>query len=252
MSGEHKEVVSSTRPNLARRFGGYFLDRLMPAVPLAEMTPIEQAVAEENAVITQRQEAHYHANLFRADDSSPENIKRLYVIKELFEKELQDCDTIESRFKLFATPFYAPFVNTLDLGETTRPGSHEEIETLKEEYHVLLNELIEKGAVTSELPREKATRTMHFGSSANPAYKTGTRNRDLLSFVDGQRTLTIAKRMTFLMPTEVYEQYANPQHPVRPRSIARIEKLIDKQDGNIIPVRTLYYVTNKPLKKTDD
>lgn len=249
MSGEYKEEASSARPNFARRFGGYFLDLLLPVVPVEEMTPVELAVAEENVVITQRQEAHYHANLLRAEDSSPENIKRLYVIKEMFEGELQNCDSIEERFKLFAIPFYAPFVNTLDLGETTCPGSHEEIETLKEEYHILLNKLIEKGVVTSELPREKATRTMHFGSSVNPAYKTGTRNRDLLSFVDGHRTLTIAKRMTFLMPTDVYEQYANPQHPVRPRSIARIEKLIDKQDEHIIPVRTLYYATSKPLKE---
>jgi hypothetical protein len=244
MSGETNEKSPrKQRPTFIRRFGGYFLGRLFAPIPT--LSPIQRAVDAENTYIDQRQQAHYHANLFR---ETKENSKRLPHMKELFEQELAERDTIEARFALFADPLYADFVNTLDLGETKQPGSHDEVIALKEEYGKLVTGLIEAGLIDNELSRAEAKPTIHFSIRADSDYVAAERNRDLFKFVDGERTISVAKRMTFLVPHEVYEAHSSPLNPLRARSVKKIEALIDAQDGSsIIPVRTVYYATSKPI-----
>lgn len=252
MSPEIRQNPALQTQSFARRFGGYFLGRLSRPETMPAKTVKELAVDSENALIDQRQQAHFHANLLRVvGPSTAKNMHRLNVIKEEFEAELADTNSIAERFNLFREPFYASFVNTLDLGETKRPDSHDEVMALKQDYHLLLEQLVAEKLIREELPRAVAKPSIHLSVNSASDYVSATRNRELFSFTDGARTLSVAKRMTFLMPPEEVDALRVPAHgKLGAREIAKIEKLIDAQDAEkIIPVRTLYYAKSKPFDK---
>lgn len=253
MSPESFKDPAPQKPTLARRFGGYFLGMLAPAESMGEKSAKELAVDRENELIDQRQQAHFHANLLRVvGPSTAENMHRLTIIKQTFEAELAETHSIAERFNLFREPFYASFVNTLDLGETKRPDSHEEVAALKQEYHVMLEQLVAEKLVDGELPRAKARPSIHLSTTSAGEYVSATRNRELFSYTDGIRTLSVAKRMTFLIPDEVVACLEVPSHGKLNRHDTRsIERLIDAEDAEkIIPVRTLYYAKSKPIVQT--
>lgn len=247
--------VAQQKPSLPRRFGGHFLGLLGLREAVPNMTVKERAVDRENQVLDQRQQAHLRANLFReVGPSTPENTDRHIVMQNHFIEELAGRDTIAERFALFRQPFYAPFVSTLDIGETKRPDSHDDVEVLKQEYHLLLQQLIEQRLITGELPRSKAKPTIHLSFNSEGGYVSANRNRDLFSFPDGLRTLSVAKRMTFLMPQELVKTFPVPSHGrLSVAEVIKVEKLIDAQDSEaIIPVRTVYYAKSKPIEKSED
>ncbi len=245
----HKESFPPQVTNLPRRFGGYLIDMLLPPQASAK-TAIEIAVDAENETISHRQHAHYDVNLFHGMKRvTPENTERLIVVKDHFESELTEKNTIHDRFFLFAEPFYAPFVKTLDLGETKLPGSHEEVSALKNEYHQLLQALVDAQLVSGELSRAEAKPAIHISTSSQKEYVTAVRNRDLFSYEDEGRVLSVAKRMTFLMPADALRTLQlSTQTILKQRQIEVIENLIDTKDAeNIIPVRTVYYAKSRSL-----
>lgn len=244
------EKTTPKSQSYARRFGGYFLGRLVPP-QRSGLTDIEIAVDRENAIIDTRQGAMLHANLFR---ETKENAEFLAEFRDVFETKLAERDTMSERFALFAHPVFAPFVNTLDLGETKLPGSHDEVAALKEEYQGLLDMLTAAGTPQQELTRAQAKPTIHFRPHREEGYIPGDRNRKLLRIEDDERVITVAKRMTFLVPSSALQELRISAHGGLNRNQVRVlEKLIDAQDTEkIIPVRTVYYATSKPLDKSDE
>lgn len=248
MSPEKKERASLKSPQFARRFAGYFLDRL----GVGQKTPVQLAVDDENEMIDVRHQAFFHANLFRAiQPDTPENNELLQKLKEEFEAELDERVTMADRFSLFADEFYAAHIHTLDLGETKKPGCHDEVASLKAEYQDLLENLVEDGIIDGEFSRNEAKPTIHFRFPATSEFAVATRNRELLSFVDGERTVSVAKRMTFLMPITATESLKiSKAGALDRRGVRKVEALIDAQDAeSIVPVRTVYYAKSKPLPK---
>lgn len=254
MSAEQQEGLTPSRPGFARRFSGYFLERWSSLQIVSDIDPREQAVDRENRSIDESQKAHFSANLLHPPESVDEkSILRLNAIKGVFETELNETHSMADRFELFTQPFYKPYVRSLDLGETKNPGSHDEVVALKEEYHELLAALIERNIVQGELPRSKAKPRIHLSLTSGSEYVSATRNRDLFSIEEDARTLYVAKRMSFLMPSST----ANQLNVTRGGSLAvneikRVEGWLDAQDPEaIVPVRTVYYVRSK-LKKSEE
>lgn len=249
MSVDRQEGLAPKKLGLARRLlGGYLLDRLSPR----EKSPVQIAVDRENEMIDQRHRAFFHANLFRTvKPTTPENIVAQQKLREEFERSLATCTSMADRFGLFADAAYVKHVHTLDLGETKLPGSHDEVSKLKDEYHELLDMLIDAGAIESELSRKEAKPSIHFRFDTGSEYAIATRNRDLFSFEDGERTLSAAKRMTFLMPKSALSHLKISEHgALYRRDVRKVEALLDAQDpATIIPVRTVYYAKSKPLDK---
>lgn len=251
MRNESLEKSPQNTQNIVRRFGGPILNRL----GIHRKTPVQLAVDRENSMIDQRQNAHFHANLFREiKPRNQENMEMLIKLKGEFEQALVGRNKIADRFSLFAHEDYASHIQALDLGETKQPGSHEDVTELKAEYHDLLEALVATGIIEGELPRRAAKPTIHFSFTAGSEFVSATRNRDLFSFVDGERTLSVAKRMTFLMPISAIESLKISEHgALYRRDIRKVEQLIDTQDpGQIIPVRTVYYAKSKPIKSTEE
>lgn len=240
------------KSSMPRRVTGYIIGRLLPPQRATPKTDVEIAVDNENAIIDQRQQAHFRVNLLQEMyPASPSNIERMSVLRNLFESELTDRHSIADRFSLFAEPFYAPFINTLDLGETKQPGSHDEVAALKAEYLELLAKLTENGVINGELSRNDANPTIHLSNHPKGDFVSATRNRELFTFSDQTRKVSVAKRMTFLMPNEAVDSLnlSDQAALTKRQDVARIERLIDKQNAEvIIPVRTVYYARSKLLK----
>jgi len=76
----------------------------------------------------------------------------------------------------------------------------------------------------------------------------GTRNRNLVTFVYGDKTITIKKRMVFLAEScelnGLFNQYG---HVETPKQIKKLQSLIDTEDDSITPLDTVYYVTATAL-----
>jgi len=259
MSPESQKEPAPQKQSFSRRFGGYFLGVHRPAEviqDIPEKSPRELAVDLENKAIDLRQEAHFNANLLRAPEAADaRDIRRLSAIKREFEIDLAETEaTIPARFELFMEPFYAPHISALDIGETKNPGSHDEVAALKEEYRELLERLVDKKIIDGELPRFKAKPTIHLSFNSSSDYVAATRNRELFSFVDGARTITLAKRMTFLMPPEVVGELQAPEDGrLGLGATKKVQTWIDDQDPDkIIPVRTVYYAKSKPREKTEE
>ena len=255
MSPEHQKEPTQPKPSIARRFGGLVFGVTGSRNHLASMTAKELAVEQENKVLDERQNAHLRSNLFRiVGPSTPENIRWHTDLSSYFLDVLAEKETIAERFNLFRQPFFAPFLSSMDIGETKRPDSHGEVEALKEEYHALLKQLVEEGVIKGELQRAKAKPTIHLSLNPQVDYVSATRNRDLFSYTDGMRSLSISKRMTFLMPREAVGAFPVPSHGrLHVPEVLKVQKLIDAQDAeSIIPVRTVYYAKNKPLEKSKE
>lgn len=248
MSREAEREPTQPTQSIFRRLGGQAFDLLTPRYSLLPATPKELALENANKLLDESRRAHLQANLFRiVGPSSPDNLERHTKLRNEFMAELAEKETIAERFNLFREPFYASFVNTLDIGVTNRPDSHDEVDALKEEYHALVRQLAQEGAIERDLPRAKAKPTIHLSFNSENKFVTATRNRDLFSYRDRSRTLSVAKRMTFLMPLEVVETFPVPAHGrLNVREVIEIEKLIDAQDADaIIPALTVYYGINK-------
>lgn len=257
MTREAKREPTQPTQSFVRRLGGQVFDILTPRYSPSPVTPKELALESANKLLDESRRAHLQANLFRiVGPSSPENLERHAKLRTDFLAELAEKETIAERFNLFREPFYASFVNTLDLGVTSRPDSHDEIDALKAEYHVLKQQLIDEGAIKNDLPRSKAKPTIHLSFSSSNEFVTATRNRSLFSYKYGTRTLSVAKRMTFVMPLKVVKTFPVPAHGrLNVREVMKVEELIDNQDADIIiPAQTVYYGASKldkPLEKPE-
>lgn len=254
MSGDSKESMPLTRPSIARRFGGYFLGRLNAPLTLSDEETRDRAVERENRSIDESQKAHFDANILHPPELfDSRSIRRLNAIKSAFETDLSETNTISERFDLFTEPFYAPYVRSLDLGQTKNPGSHSEVAALKEEYRELLAALSEKDAVKGELPRAKAKPRIHLSLGVRDEYIAATRNRDLFSYEEDARTIYVAKRMVFLMPRTIVDELdVTRDGSLALNEIKKIEGWLDDQNPEtIVPVRTVYYVRSKLKKKEE-
>lgn len=230
---------------LFRRTGSKVLDAMFIAPGERTDIDVDDLVRNENETIDMRKIAH-RVNLFRQKSLDGDLEHRARLMAQ-FESELSERHTISERFDLFMDERYADEVYTLDLGETLEAGSHDAVEAIKDEFRILEQRLIEEDVITGEIPRDIAMPTVHFGKSQHDEYCLGTRNRNLFSFTRDDRVITVAKRMTFLMTSGTIPD-ALHHKPDSQYVVDIAQKLIDSQDPAIIPVRTVYYATNKSLE----
>ncbi|MEO5499245.1 MAG: hypothetical protein ABIR46_01980 [Candidatus Saccharimonadales bacterium] len=210
-----------------------------------QSSSLNRLVKNENDYLDIRQKGHKH-NVFR-NKSLAENTPERHTVLDQFMDELSTKTSMISRYELFMDERYADEVYTLDLDETKEPGSHDAVEQLKAEYIELRQQLMGDEVIDDELPRSESKRTIHFNNSLSPDHYLGTRNRVLFCFERGDRKITVAKRMTFLidksaLPGGFISESNNGQ-----KYLSLVQKKIDRQDEAITPVRTVYYVTNKPI-----
>jgi hypothetical protein len=109
----------------------------------------------------------------------------------------------------------------------------------------LRDRLIAEGVIEEEVTRGHATRKFHFSNSLSPDHYLGTRNRILFCFEKDGHKITVAKRMTFLVDKTAVPDDLTVDANNGTRHLALIQKKIDRQDEDITPVRTLYFVTKK-------
>lgn len=208
---------------------------------------LDQLVQNENDYLDLRQKGHKN-NVFRDKKLAENTPDRLAKLNE-FMDELSTKTSMTSRYELFMDERYADDVYTLDLDETKEPGSHDAVEALKVEYRQLRAKLMDEGVIEGELTRGQATRTFHFSNSLSPDHYLGTRNRILFSFDRDDSRITVAKRMTFLLDKTAVPDDITAERNNGTRHIALIQKKIDRQEADITPVRTVYYVKKKPLAR---
>lgn len=234
-----------------RHLGNRVMQELIERSYLVAESEIDMMVRHENETIDWRKAGH-EINIFKQKNLNEAESTRLTELKVQFLERLAGCNTIAERFALFMDEEYADDIYTLDLGETQQAGSHDAVEAIKSEYHELERMLVEQGVIEGEQPRNAAKRTVHFAKSNHPDYYQVTRNRTLFCFEQGDRKISVSKRMTFLLDKSVVPAESNPLDPKHNGRVhvALTQKLIDTQAEAVVPVRTVYFAASKPLKES--
>ena len=244
--------------------------------------PLHQIIETENNIIDARSDAFYAANLFDIDalvakgiyDVSQPDWSKNSQFDELdrqFRAEHEACTTMSERLMLFLDERYLPYLSSLDLDKTRNALDHTKLDNMVEGYREMGQVAIRMGLTNAELPREKSGRTIHFrppasiiedkyGLLGSREWSVGVRNRPLLRFKvkadDEKYRITIPKRMTFAIPTplmlELTEGGAmrgSTRTIHDQNSMEYLENMLDEHDSQIVPIRTLYYVTNNKVEK---
>ena len=222
----------------------YFIEPAISHFNEGELS-LNRLVNNENDHLDIRQREHKH-NVFREKSFAENTPDRLVELND-FMDELSITTSMTDRYELFMDERYADDVYTLDLDETKEPGSHDAVEKLKAEYNELRLKLIDEGVIIDELPRAESKRTIYFNKSLSPDHFLGTRNRVLFCFEQGDRKITVAKRMTFLIDKTALPDDITTDTNNGTKHLGLVQKKIDRQDEAIIPVRTVYYITNKKI-----
>lgn len=234
---------------IVRNIGSRVMLEIVDRSFLIPESEIDMMVRHENEMID-LQKAGHETNIFRQKKFNETETVRLNELTIHFKERLASCHTMSDRFELFMDEAYADDIYTLDLGETKEAGSHDAVEAIKEEYHELEHSLVDRGIISGELSRADAKRTVHFYKSAHPDYFRVTRHRTLFCFEKDGRKISVAKRMTFLLDKSAIPEGSDPigSNQNGRNHIALTQKLIDRQAEEVLPVRTVYFVTSKEIK----
>ena len=162
------------------------------------------------------------------------------------------------RFEMALSDRYLGKVHVVELGSTTNPAGSGAIDGLKDDYHDLLNWMIQNDIVDNELPRRRSGRTVSLRKPQCPSAAGDlaimVRNRPLINSAivhKGHEVgIGIAKRMVFSMPlntlyalnagTETKNLAFNDE-----RSLELIETMLHHGTGGIKPIRTAYYLATE-------
>ncbi len=206
----------------------------------AKLEILMSSVHQYNEMIDLRQQAMLEANAFKLPNGATEaDFKAVSWQQEQLKAELPERRTMLDKFAFFLDERFT-YLNSLDLGETTRPGSHDELLALKNEYRVLLGILVDEGVTKGEIPRDEAQRSVSFQdfNGESHDYALGNRIRKLFEFNGpAGQPMCVAKMMIFLTPRANYKN----GHVSMRNQLEAIERRIDQRDESIIPVRTIYF-----------
>ncbi|HET8690399.1 MAG TPA: hypothetical protein VFL81_03095 [Candidatus Saccharimonadales bacterium] len=205
----------------------------------AELEILLSKVHYFNQMMDMRQEAMLAVNALKVPKSPTEaDFAAVAEQQRLLRAEYPQRTTMADKFALLLDERFT-YMNSLDVAETSRPASHDELHRVKDEYWALLGRLIDSGVVKEEVPRSQDSRSIVFlDFEYDRNYARVNRTRRLIEFQDNHgNPMSLMKLMIFLMP----RGYAANGKVTSEKKIQDIETKLDSRDPSIIPVRTIYY-----------